>query len=367
MKKKILVFLFQLNGGGAEKTVVNILNKLDSSKFNIVLVLGNDKNNHYMDLLSENVTVKYLDCGKLRKCLLKLRKTIILEKPDLLFTTMNPNNIMLVVAEFISFRKIPVIVREANNRTQSGTVTVLNKLITKICYNYAAKVISLSHGVKEDLINNFKIKQEKIKVIYNPIDIDYINQIKNEEILDIEINGNEKTIISVGRLEEQKDFTTLIRAFNLVQSQIKSRLLILGKGSQEGSLKKLVTTLNLEEKVIFLGFKENPQKYVKNSDLFALTSKWEGFGHVIVEAMAVGTPVVVTNCNSGPLEIIKNNEYGILSNVEDYVDISNKIINLLKNDVLSAEYSCKGLLRSEDFKSDKIVKEYEEIFLETGG
>ncbi|SER70898.1 glycosyltransferase [Psychrobacillus sp. OK032] len=362
MKIKVLVFLFQLNGGGAERTVVNIINKLDTDIYDIVLVLGNDKNNVYIDLISDRVKIKFLYCNKLRNCLFRLRKCIIEENPTLIFTTMNPNNLMVLFAKILSFKSIPVIIREANNRTQSGKVTKFNKFITTIFYNTSNKVVALSQGVSEDLIENFKIKTDKIKVIYNPVDIDNINILKNEIVEDIEINKNEKLIISVGRLEEQKDFSTLIKAFSLVLEKINAKLIILGIGSQEKMLKELCVNLGIEDKVLFLGFKENPQKYVKSSDLFVLTSKWEGFGHVIVESMAVGTPVVVTDCKSGPFEIIKDNKYGLLTEVENFQEVAKKIIAMLENDEMRSWYSKQGLKRSSDFNSNLIVKEYEELF-----
>lgn len=362
MKIKVLVFLFQLNGGGAERTVVNIINKLDEKIYDIVLVLGNDKNNEYLNLISDNVKIKFLNCDRLRKCFFKLRKSIIQEEPNLIFTTMNPNNLMVLLAKIFSFRSIPVVIREANNRTQSGKVTKINRFITSVFYNYSNKVVALSQGVREDLIENFKIKADKIKVIYNPVDIDNINILKNEIVDDVDIMTNQKLIISVGRLEEQKDFPTLIRAFSLVQEKINAKLIILGKGSQEIMLKKLCEDLKIEDKVLFLGFKENPQKYVKISDLFVLTSKWEGFGHVIVEAMAVGTPVVITDCKSGPFEIIQDNKYGVLAEVENYQDIAEKVIALLEDNRMSSLYAKKGIERSYDFNSNTIVKEYEELF-----
>ncbi len=358
----MLFFLFKLNGGGAERTVVNIVNKLDENKYDVVLVLGNDKNNEYLNLISKHITVKFLNCNKLRYCLFKLRKSIIEEEPNLIFTTMNPNNLMVILSKIISLKKTPVIIREANNRTESGSVTWLNKFMTKVFYNISDKVVALSQGVREDLIENFEVNKDKIKVIYNPVDIGYINKVKDEGIEDIDIDPSQKLIISVGRLEEQKDFSTLIRAFSLVVKKVDSKLIILGKGSQEKQLKRLCEELDIAEKVLFLGFKENPQKYVNLSDLFVLTSKWEGFGHVIVEAMAVGTPVIVTNCKSGPNEIIKNDQYGILAEVENYQDIAMKIITLLEDDERRLYYSNKGLERACDFNSEEIVKQYEKLF-----
>src|SRR5699024_10457795 len=141
MKKKVLFFLYSLSGGGAERTVINIINNLDKNKFDIVLVLGTNKNNDYMNLVSNDIRVHVLNSPKLRFCLFRLRKVINKEKPNLLFSTVNANNIILLLAKILTFKKIPTIVREASNRSQSGKVSYLNKIITYFLYNYIANKI----------------------------------------------------------------------------------------------------------------------------------------------------------------------------------------------------------------------------------
>src|SRR5690625_3087537 len=310
MKKKVLFFLFSLSGGGAERTVINVMNNINEEKYEVLLVLGTDKSNDYIDLLKKDIEVRVLHSSKLRYCLWKLAKCIRKEKPDLLFSTINANNIILLLASILSLRKVPTIVREANNRTQSGSVSFMNKGMPNILYNnFSKKVIALSDGVKNDLAKNFHVKENKIDVIYNPIEVDKIKKLSRDEVRELNKNGEERVIISVGRLVEQKDFRTLLNAFSRVSQIINSRLIILGKGPQECELTELSKDLGIEEKVSFLGFKNNPYKYMSKADVFILSSQWEGFGHVIVEAMATGTPVISTNCNSGPAEIIQKDRY----------------------------------------------------------
>jgi glycosyltransferase involved in cell wall biosynthesis len=363
MKKKVLFFLSSLSGGGAERTVVNIINNLDREKFELLLVLGSKKNNDYIDFVDKNITIKYLNHSRVRYCLYDLIKVIKEEQPSLLFTTLIHNNIIVSLARVLSLRKIPVIVREANNRIQSGKVSRINKLSTFLTYNYLAKkVIALSNGVKEDLVNNFKVNKDKIEVIYNPIEVGKIKQLSNEKIDDLKFNNDEMTIIAVGRLVEQKDYPTLLKAFSIVTKSVKSRLVILGKGPLENELKQLTKKLNISNKVIFLGFKENPYKYMKKADIFVLSSKWEGFGHVIVEAMVCGTSVISTDCKSGPGEIIGDDKYGILTPVGDHDALAENIINLLMDDEKRNKLCEKGLKRAEEFDAKTIVKRYETVF-----
>lgn len=366
MRKKIMFFLYALSGGGAERTVINIINNIDKNKFEIVLVLGTNKNNDYIEFLSKDIKLKILNSKKLRYSILKLANCIRLERPDLIFSTINANNITLLLAKILTFRKIPTIVREAHNLSQSGFVLNINKWLTSILYNKVSdKIIALSNGVKDDLINNFGIKKDKINVIYNPIEIEVIKKMSNEKIKDFVKKDDEKLLIAVGRLVEQKDFATLIKAFNIVSKKVNSKLLILGKGPLENELKDLCKSFGLENKVKFLGFKKNPYKYMKMADVFILSSKYEGFGHVVVEAMACGTPVISTDCNSGPPEIIENNKYGILVPVGDYKLLANEIIKLLGDEMLQKRLSKIGIKRAQEFEAKSIVKKYEKIFLET--
>lgn len=365
MRKKIMFFLFSLSGGGAERTIINLINNLNREKYEVVLVLGSNKNNDYIDLVNNRTDIKMLNCSKLRYCIVKLANLIRKENPDLLFSTINSNNLALLLAKIISFKKVPIIIREANNRTQSGTVTILNKVLTRILYNNIAnKIVSLSKGVKRDLVDNFNIKKNKISVIYNPVEVDSIKKLAERSMKSklMESETKEKVIISVGRLVEQKDFKTLLQAYSIVSKEVKSRLVILGKGPEEERLKELSKRLGISNKVSFLGFKKNPYKYIKKADLFVLSSKWEGFGHVIVESMVVGTPVISTNCKSGPKEIIGDDQYGLLVTVGVQKEMADKIITMLKSNEMSEKYKVQGRERAKKFDAVKIAKKYEGLF-----
>ncbi|WP_404330365.1 glycosyltransferase [Mesobacillus maritimus] len=364
MKKKLLIYMYNLAGGGAERTIVNIINNINKSEFEVVLVIGSNNKNDYLYLVNNDIKLIFLHSEKRRQIIFKLNKIIKKEKPDLLFSTLNTNNIVLLLAKLFSFKKIPTIVREANNRTQSGSVTIKNKIITSLLYNLCSHIIiSLSKGVQDDLIKNFKIKENRIEVIYNPVDITNINLLKDEVVSDLDFIKDEKLIVAVGKLGEQKDYPTLLKAFEIVQREYHTNLLIIGKGADEYKLKGLCKELRIEKKVHFMGFKDNPYKYMKKADVFVLTSKWEGFGHVIVEAMTVGTPVVATNCNSGPGEIIDKNKYGVLVPVEDHKTIAEKIIELLNDEKRREHFTKAGLRRSNIFDVKNIVKQYEDVFL----
>lgn len=360
--KKILFFMYSFVGGGAERTVLNIMNNLDREKFHPVLVIGTDKNSPYLEKLKKDIKVINLNVRRLRDSIIPLRKYIIIEKPDILFSTINQYNITLSIAQLISFQKNKLILREASHRTESGQVNIFNKVLTHITYNFIAdSIVALSNGVKEDLAQNFKIKPNKIEVVYNPIEVNCIETISNEEVYDYEFDKKTKTLIAVGRLVEQKDYETLLTAFKLLKDK-DAKLIILGKGPLEKKLKDLCISLDLCNRVSFLGFKKNPYKYMRRSDVFVLSSKCEGFGHVIVEAMACGTPVISTDCKSGPAEIIKNDEYGILVPMNNPKILAKQIDLLLFDEKSRSYYAKKGNERALHFQAKNITKQYEKLF-----
>jgi glycosyltransferase involved in cell wall biosynthesis len=154
----------------------------------------------------------------------------------------------------------------------------------------------------------------------------------------------------------------LIKAFNEIKKEFKNAtLLILGQGEKEKELKVLVKELNIENSVKFLGFKDNPYKYLYNSDLFVLSSLWEGLPGALIEALACEVPVVSTNCKSGPKEILDNGKIGELVKIKDVSSLSNAMLKVLRDKDLQSKYKELGLKKVKEFDKDKIIKEYEEF------
>ena len=207
------------------------------------------------------------------------------------------------------------------------------------------KLICVSDGVKQDVLNNLKVKPKNIKTIYNPFDIQEIQTKANEKI-----DLNFEYIINVAALTKVKNQALLLKAFSKLNTNL--HLVFLGKGRQEKNLKNLAKKLNIENKVHFLGWKPNPYKYIKNAKLFVLSSEVEGFGNVLVESLALNTPVVSTNCPSGPSEILINELSKFLAKNKDEFDLKEKIELALKNyPEIKKEYY-------ERFDYIKIAKEY---------
>lgn len=364
MKKvRILFFIYQMGAGGAARTLLNILNNLDRSKFEPVLVTLN-YNGSYEAEINEDVIFKKLSTQRLSRSIFKLAKIIRNENIDVVFSTIPRVNTIAVLATIFSFSKAKAVVREADNL--DGNWFERLKLIGfGLIYRLSNQVISLSEGVKENLVKRYKLTPDLIKVIYNPVDIENIQQ-RMHEPLDAQLNIDQhrKTILTVGRLVPQKDQKTLLQAFSKVNAQIPSQLIILGEGELESQLRRLTKELNIELYVHFVGFVRNPYQYFSQSDLFVLSSIHEGFSHVVAESLATGTPVVSTDCKSGPREVLDNGKYGYLVPVGDEITMAEKIIEALQLEETERRVIINnGLTRASVFNVNKIVKDYEAVFL----
>ena len=168
--------------------------------------------------------------------------------------------------------------------------------------------------------------------------------------------GAPPVILGAGRLTEQKDFPTLIRAFALVRKKHPARLMILGEGEERSKLETLVQELGLEKEVSLPGFVDNPYKYMKRAAVFVLSSRWEGFPNVLVEAMALGTPVVSTDCPNGPAEILENGKWGELVPVGETQSLASAVLRTLDRvDVVRVKGAAE---RADQFRVESIIREY---------
>lgn len=226
----------------------------------------------------------------------------------------------------------------------------------KILYPMAKKVIANSIDTAKDISNYIKITEEKIVVINNPLVSERLYYLSQKPIGDHHFCRLDRPlIISIGRLVTQKNFNFLIESFLIVKKRIPSaNLIILGKGPLEYELKNLAIKLNLEDSVHFLGFIENPYNFLKASDVFVLSSLFEGFGNVLVEALSVGVPIVSTDCAGGPREILDNGLYGKLVPLGDKQFMADAIIDTINNKPKALQL----LNRSKNYGIKSITDKY---------
>lgn len=364
-KKKVLFFIYEMGAGGAARTLLNILNHIDREEFEPLLVTL-DYDGSYEEDLKSDVTFIKLETKRLRSAILPLAKIIREQRPDIVFSTIPNYNIVAILARLLSFTKAKNVVREAALLGNDKSMN-MKLIIYGLFYRLSSRVISLSEGVKVNLVEQYKVKPNNIKVIYNPIDIGSIQSDANNGLIPKEHQRIFKTdhivIITAGRLVNDKDHRTLIKAFSKVNKQMNCELVILGEGPLKGELQELTIKLGIEQNVHFIGFQRNPYVYFKQADLFVLSSLSEGFGHVLVEALAVGIPIVSTNCKPGAEEVLDYGKYGKLCEVGNSEEMAKKMQEILTlNNKETTDVIEMGLQRIQKFDVKEIVNQYEETF-----
>ena len=258
-------------------------------------------------------------------------------RPKALLSAMHFNNEIAVAAKCLSGVSTRVVVCEQNSLSRRSQHEVrlmkrLTPLLAQLFYPWADGVVGVSLGVAKDLAHITNLPLEHIQVIYNPAVTPELAEKAKESVAHPWFTSEETPVVlGVGKLELQKDFPTLIHAFAKVRQVRTARLVILGWGPEPDRLKleALVRELGLEGDVAMPGYVENPYAYMARAAVFVLSSAWEGFGNVLVEALAVATPVVSTNCESGPAEILDHGKYGSLVPVGDSQALAEAILKVL--------------------------------------
>lgn len=376
-KKRVGFFLIGLYGGGGEKVVLDLAKGFAEDDFEVDLLLFIRKG-FLEKRIDSRINIIDLNVSRIIFSIFPIIKYLKKEKPVAILGTSEHANLVLILAKLISRTKTKVFVRVG--MTFSDLFGQYKKrrdklipFLIKILYPCADKIIANSQNVARDLEKISKISKERIKVIYNP---KFITEIKEKSKIGEWQYPEKFTILAAGRLEKQKDFETLIKVFDLAKQKIDAQLIILGDGGERKNLENLAEELEIKNDVYFLGFVQNPYFYMANSDVFVLTSLWEGFSNVLIEAGILGLPIVATDCGSGSRELLApssdfnkvlekgNIEYadnGILVAKQDIKNIIKAILELYKNQDLREKYSQKIKEKSKNFEIKKVLEEYKKL------
>lgn len=382
MKKRLSFLIPSLAGGGAERVVSTLVNNL-YEEYDITLVLMNDTivydipNNIELLFLekvnySENSFIKIFKIPFLGW---KYSKICQQQEIDISISFMYRPNFISVFAKlfwkkskfFISERSTPSMTYKGN--TLSSRIGIF---LIRTLYKYADLIIPNSKGSKIDLMKNFHIDEKQICVIENPFDLEKIEKQSQEPL---EYNCENKTIfIMVGRLEKVKEHSLVIKAFSQLKSE-NSELWIVGEGPLKEELELLVSNLELQEKIKFIGFTSNPFKFMRNASCLVLSSSREGFPNVLIEAMTCGVPIISTDCYNGPREILspetdvtyklKNQielgKYGILTPIRNEECLLKAMKLIIENENLYSSYKKKSQNRALEFGLEKTLQKFKDI------
>lgn len=365
--KNIALFLPSLRGGGAERVMLNLARGFAEQGQEIDLVLAKAEG-PYLSQVPSDVRVVDLRASRVLASLPALVCYLKREQPTAILSAMDHANIVALWARKIARVKSRVIVSVHNTLSRStvNADTSRGRLMPRLIrmfYPWADAIVAVSKGVADDLAKTTGLPRERIRVIYNPVVTPELLEKAREPLAHPWLEpGQPPVILSVGRLTKQKDYPNLIRAFARVRSKRPARLMILGEGEERPKLEALVRELGLEADVSLPGFVDNPYAYMARAAVFVLSSAWEGFGNVLVEAMAVGTPVVATDCPSGPAEILENGKWGRLVPVGAPEMLADAIIAIFNN---RHKYSGSNR-RSQIFNLESICEQYLKVLNSSG-
>ena len=367
---KYTFLINSLTSGGAEKVLSILANEL--VKKNNVEIIFLEKKEFYE--LDKRIKKTYLSNFNGEEN--GIKKLIFI--PILAWRLKNyikNNNIKLIQSHIFRANYVNVLAKllGANHKTQLvtagrvsrykelGIIGKINLFLIKNLYSKADLLISKSKGMKVDIQKLFNFKNKHI-VINNPYDIEKIEQLLRQKVENFVFDNNKIYLISIGRLIKLKRHNEVIEILPKLPDYVE--LIILGNGEEKENLQKLSKKLKIENRVHFLGQVKNPYKYLVKSDIFISCSESEGFPNVLVEAMICKTPIISSDCISGPREILGDDEFGLLFEVGDKKKLLENINLFLNNNQLKQNYIKKAKQRSYDFSLSNIIKKYKKVLNE---
>ncbi len=366
---KVCVVIPSLAGGGAERVAVTVLSALDAAQYERVLYLFSG-DGVYFDRLDPGVQVVVAKQRSWPARMGELAAFLRAARPD-------------IVMPFLSYFITATAARLARSRARvvfnQGTPTTgfLNdpdfswrspvrrhvfSLVTRFFYARADAVVVTSQGVGDDLVTRYGVPRKKIRVLHNPVDLSAIKQLAAEPVADAVLPPTRPVIVSAGRLAAVKNYPLLIDAVADLSARIPVDTWILGDGDERERVARHAVAKGLKDAVWFLGFQANPWRFIARASAFVLTSTYEGFGNVLIEAMACGVPVVATR-SPGTIEIIEDGANGLLVD-HDAKSVAGAIERLIRDVGLRQRIVAQARSSVEHYALPRVVERYDQMFRE---
>ncbi|RDC61392.1 N-acetylgalactosamine-N,N'-diacetylbacillosaminyl-diphospho-undecaprenol4-alpha-N-acetylgalactosaminyltransferase [Alteripontixanthobacter maritimus] len=366
---KVLFFLTHLGGGGAEMHFVRLSHELRANGVEPIFATTRG-GGAYEPLLQEDVEHIVLPTGGISSGTIRLVRSItpladLIDrlKPDILCPVLSLTTLPAIVAAKRARHPVQVILSIQNALGSQLANTKqpfrsIQEFFTEQLWRDADGVIALSQGVANEIGQRFPALRTNIKVIYN-IGKPTTDELRRAAATEIfPAPPGRMVAVACGRLTKQKNYPAMFAALAQIDARKRPFLRILGTGEDRTELEHLVSELGLSDDVEFLGFRGDVLSFMGAADMFLLSSRWEGFGNVIVEAMAMETAVISTACPHGPDEIITNGVNGVLVPVEEPAQLAKAIEALMANDALREQLAKAGSERADDFNAPKIARQY---------
>jgi glycosyltransferase involved in cell wall biosynthesis len=354
-------FIQDLREGGAERNVARVLNGIVARDIPTDLVVIR-RTGSFFEELDPRVNVVQLPQTRTITSILGLKRYLETRRPTALVASLTHTNVAAIVANMLAKQRTRLIVVErnqfsTNRELKTGLVRMSYGLVPWI-YRKADCIGAVSMGVRDDLAATTGLPAEKVEILYNPVVSEKLFRRADEPVTHPWlVDRSVPVVVGVGRFSPQKNFPLLIRAVAKVRKERPLKLIILGEGALRPELEALIRELNVEDDIDLPGFDANPFRFLKHASLFVMSSDWEGLPTALIEAMACGTPVVATDCDSGPGEILDEGRLGQIVPRGDVNAMADAIVTALENPGDAAA----RIARASEFSLDRAVDRYLEV------
>jgi glycosyltransferase involved in cell wall biosynthesis len=368
-RARVCFVLPSLNGGGAERAAVQILNSLDDRRWQRSMYLFR-REGPYVNELQPSVVLTAGSGGSRVARWLELRGFVRNTRPNLVvsflsyFSVLSATRSAAVNARVVFNQQTPMsaFLTDADYHWRRPWNRWAFSLATRIGYRFADAIVTTSVGVADDLAATFGVARDRIRVVHNPVDLAAIAAAAGEPLDPAhEHIWSHPAIVAAGRLADVKNYPLLLAALAILRKRVPARLFILGEGERGAELRQQANQLELGDAVVFCGFQRNPWKYIARADVFAMSSRYEGFGNVLVEAMACGVPVVATS-SPGTREIVSVGVDGLLVDRHDPEALAAALERVLVDDGLRGRMSQAARRNAERFGLPLVAAAYDRVF-----
>ena len=360
---KILVLHGHLSMGGEERVLLNVLRNLVELNYDVDLLItwNHKENNLFENEIPKKVNYEFLfdsynGKNKLIKEIYRIKaKTTYLKKIEKKIKKEKYDIVIDYSSNLLKYdKKIPVFAWIHFSLTFGEKLTLEKTKKYKKQYKKYSKIFAITRVMKEEFINKVGIDEKKVELVYNPIDLKLIQKKAENVEKKYENYLKQDYFLQVSRLTQQKQPEHLVDIYyKLKQAGIKEKLYFIGDGEKKEIIKQKIKEYNLEDDIILLGQIENPYPFFKNAKLFVHTAKYEGLPTVLLESLALGTPVVSYDCPTGPRDILgKNSEYGELISLNDKDMFVEKVLELMNSKEKYEKYKKLSLIRANDFSME---------------
>jgi glycosyltransferase involved in cell wall biosynthesis len=364
-KQKIVFLLPSLHGGGAERAAITLLGAL-SETYDLTLYLF-EPHGAYLESVPPGVRTVIGQSGRMSR-VLALRRFVEQEQSDVVVSFLSHFSGFVALRglrprpRYLVSQQTPVsgFLQDADYRWRRPLNRRLFSLVARSIFPRVDLVAATSQGVAEDLVQNFGVRRERIEIVHNPVDVETVQARATEAIETAPRAHRVPRIVTAGRLADAKNLPLLVASLEQVAKQTAVDAWVLGEGELEQDLRQRLANAGLTEHVQLLGFQSNPWKYMARADVFVLTSRYEGFGNVLIEAMACGLPVVAT-ASYGTREIVQHERNGLLVESHTPEAVASALTRLLTDEALRKQLAFGARESAHRFSVARVAERFKAV------